>query len=690
MNHLVIGVLPPQSLNLSLQSITFAKSFSRYFNYSLNQKNKVSAYIIKVYDESGNALSEDNYIQYSHKDLIEFYENVDFDFMVFFYFKNINKNYLIEVNSYSYQTSSFFDTKQYILSENNFETIYKKILSDIFNSLDIELYWDKVLIPKYSDILELSKIIENDGLFFTFVDNQLFFNDLLNLYLTNKSNFIFQYLLEKLLISENIFVTIEFIEKIDNLETDNYEIILMMVIFLLQLNLTEKAELYLKKIWDNKSNHYVFWQLAAELYFKKNDLKKARKFVIKAISLNPFIQKTFELLLEIFIKSNFNKTLETVINTIPSFIKDNLEHSPKVQKLLAIYYLSEKKYLKAIDYIRNNISDPEAFLIYLKLLFYLENYQELNNFCIIMPTDYNLLKYEENFKYQTDLFLYAFSLYQKASIQNVDMLKFIYFKKLNKKYLYFYVLKYLYDENDKIDLNNNFYKALFFILLSEFDEALNLLTTESKHKSELQSDVYLFLGLLLETVFGNITSINYFKKAYHLNNSIKSLDSIIIFYYNTKQTLLFKWFLKKRIKLKKNDDFQIYYSIKNYLLQKKYNQAMNLLTENKQMKENNQELYIYLQIELFYYLKKYNEMFFYLKNYKNNVMEDENLSFYMGEVLSYVYKNRKGVFYLQQSYNLNPNSLSKKMLDKAYKIFGINNEQNQKISFIKKIFRGKK
>jgi len=690
MNHLIIGVLPPQSLNLSLQSITFAKSFSRYFNYSLNQKNKVSAYIIKVYDESGNALSEDNYIQYSHQELIEFYENIDFDFMVFFYFKNINKNFLLEVNSYSYQTSLFFDAKQYILSENNFEIIYKKILSDIFNSLDVELYWDKVFIPKYSDILELSKIIENDGLFFTFVNNQLFLNDLLTLYLKNKSSFTFQYLLEKLLIIENIFITIEFIEKIDNLKVDNYEIILMIIIFLLQLNLIEKAEIYIKKIWDNKSNHYVFWQLAAELYFKKNDLKKARKFIIKAISLNPFIQKTFELLLEIFIKSNFNKTLEIVINTIPSFIKENLEHSPKIQKLLAIYYLNEKKHLKALDYIRNNLNDSEAFLIYLKLLFHLENYQELNNFCIIMPTDYNIFKYEENYKYQTDLFLFAFSLYKKISIQDVDLLKLLYFKKINKKYLYFAVIKYLYDENDKIDLNNNFYKALFFILLSEFDIALDLLITESKHKSKLQSDTYLFLGLLLETVFGNVTSINYLKKAYHLNKSIKSLDSIIVFYYNTNQTLLFKWYLRKRIKIKKNDDFQVYYSIKNYLIQKKYNQALNLLAENLQMKNSNQELYSYLQIELFYYLKKYDEMFSYLKNYKNDVMEDENLSYYMGEVLSCVYKNRKGLFYLQQSYNLNPNSLSKKMLNKAYKLFGINIEQNQKVSFIKKIFRGKK
>lgn len=687
MKHLILGVLPPQSLNLSVQSITFAKAFSRYFNFSLNQKNKVSSYIIKVYDESGNALSEDNYIEYTHKELIEFYENVDFDFMVFFCFKSVKNQYLIEVNLYSYQRLLFFAERQYILSKNNFELIYKKIIEDLFNSLDIEFYWDKVFIPKYSDIWELSEIIENDGLFFRFVNNELFLNDLLNLYIKNKSSFTFQYLLEKLLITENIFITTKFIEKIDSFEIDNYEIILMMVIFLLQINLPEKAEFYLKRVWDNSSNHYVFWQLAAELYLKKNDLKKARKFIIKAISLNPFIQKTFELLLEIFAKSNYHKTLEIFINTIPSFIKENLENSPKIQKLLAIYYLNEKKYLKAIDYIKNNLNDSETFWIYLKLLFHIENFEEIKNMCLIYSDYCDISKYEETFSYQSDMFLYGFSFYNGLRTNN-NQFKLIYFKKINKKYLFFSVLNYL--NNNNIDLNNNFYKALFFILLSEFDEALKLLLAEIKNKSKIQGDIYLFLGLLLKSIFNNPKSVNYLKKAYQISNSINALESIIIFYYNSNQKFWFKWYLKKRIKLKKNDDFQIYFLIKSYLIQKKYKEAFNLLVENNQIKESNQELYNYLQIEIFYYLKKYDDMFLYLKNYENDIMSDENLSYYIGEVLSCVYKDRKGVFYLQQSYNLNPNSLSKKMLSKAYKLFGINKEQYQESSFIKNIFRGKK
>lgn len=670
-----IAIFPVQTKSLLEEDIYFAKTLSLFINLSLETTIYISSSVVKLIAKNGSIISEDLYIKYSINDLLEIYDDKTIDYILFIDISKKKNSYLVTSYIYTGIKKELKKTQDYILSENLFENTYKVIISDILKGIGegvlINIEEDSednsMYISDYLLFNKIRNIIKYDNNFFNTKDDFKYIKYLQNIYFEHKEISIIRYIVKKLLNMNNIFFIYEIINSLKDNDKDNDYTLFLLSTTLMEFNQYQEAINFLNEI-NNKSIFFTFKAalintLKADSYLKLNNLKLARKYIMKSIKNNIKLYATYELFLEIMFKSKYFLAFKSYLDL--DYYKTVRRDSYKANYWIARYYseidVDNKKALSVIEDFKFN---ADIIFIYLKILYRIsnedDNYDKLNSYILDLYHK-NIFEYDENLNGDIEfvkLFIQVF-LYtkQRANILSFSIKEKIILSPYSEMKLGFndiekIIFNYIYDN---VSLDISVINKLLFFILKDYEIGVNKLI----EKKEL----YYYTKALIE----NKNKLKLLKKSLKLKMDVSVLNKIVIYYHKNKKYLAMRKYLNIRKKYIKNDEFDIFYTVKLLILRKRYAESLKII-EN--LEHINDDIDI-LRIEIYFKTKQYDKMLDLMKKYNSTVIKDSYLSYLNGWVLSKIKNNRKGLFYLQNSYNLNPNKILQKQLIKEYKRYGI-------------------
>jgi hypothetical protein len=663
-----IAIFPIQSKTLEKEDIFFVKTLSLFIHLSLDSLLYTNSTIIRLVSANGEVIPEEMYLEYTINELLDIYNDNTVNYLLFINTSKNKSNYIITYNIYENNTQNLLNSKHYILSENLFEKTYKLMIFDILKNIGSEIYIDNYLVS-FSIFKEVKNIIENDDNFFSNVNNLKYIEELNTIYSKYNDLSIFKYIIRKLLSTNNIFLTNKIINDLKLKEKNNGYALLLLATTLIEfkqytealniLNSIEKESIFFKL------KEGIISTIIAETYLKLNDLKNARTHIMKSIKFRSTIQETDELFLEIMFKSKYFLAFKSFLDL--DFKESTIVNSPKASYWIARYYseISINNNI-ALSYLENFKYNSDIIFLYLKILYRI-SYENNNNdklrHYITNLYKKNILNTKEdnnnNLEY-VKMFVKVFIvLNEKNNLKNLfikDKIEIIPFSEIN--FSFENIEKNIFNQiYYNIDLEPSVIRILLFFILNDYNIA------NKELKNSTRKDLYFYTKSLINKK----NRLKLLKKSYKFKKNLSVLNKIIIYYCENKNHIRMSIFLKKRKKYVLNDEFSMFYTIKNCMLKKKYKKALEII-ENI---ENLNDDFIILKSEIYFNLKEYEKMINILKKYKNDIVGDNHLSYIYGIALSKIKNNREGLFYLQNSYNLNPNKKLQKELIKEYKRYGI-------------------
>ncbi len=670
-----IAIFPIQTKSLVEEDIYFAKTLSLFIHLSLETTIYISSSIVKLITKNGSIVSEDLYAKYSIDDLLEIYNDKTIDYILFIDLLKKKNSYLITSHIYTGINKELKITRNYILSENLFEKTYKVMISDVLKDIGERLLISieedsndyKMYVTDYSLFKKIKNIIKHDDNFFNTENSLKYIKGFQNIYLEYREISIIRYIVKKLLTMNNIFSVYEIINSLKENDKNNDYTLFLLSTTLMEFKQYQEAINLLNEINDKS----IFFTLKAGLintlkadcYLKLNNLKLARKYIMKSVKNNITLDGTYELFLEIMFRSKFFLAFKSYLD-LDSY-KIVRKNSYKANYWIAKYYsevaIDNKKALSVIENFRFNV---DIIFIYLKILYRIssedDNYDKLNAYVLEL---YNkkIFEYDEKLNNNIEfvkLFIQVF-LYtkQRTNILSFSIKEKIILSPYNEMILGFndiekIIFNYIYDN---VSLDISVINKLLFFILKDYEIGVNKLI----EKKEL----YYYTKALTK----NKNKLKLLKKSLKLKMDISVLNKIVIYYYENKKYLAMRKYLNIRKKYIKNDEFDIFYSIKLLILRRKYEKSLKIIEDL----ENISDDIDILRIEIYFKTREYDKMLGLMKRYHSIVIKDSYLSYLNGWVLSKIKNNRKGLFYLQNSYNLNPNKILQKQLIKEYKRYGI-------------------
>ena len=664
-----LAIFPIKASSIEKKDVFYAKTLTLFLNLSLEYNFSVSSYIVRLTTSDNVTVPEYIYMDYPKEELIEKFSDTESDFIIYGEIKRKNKNNLVSL--YIYKNNRFKELiikKNYIFSEMNFEDIYKRMIKDIFIETDSIIIPEMDFISRKEIFEDLLKIIENDNNFFYVKDEIKYIENLRKLYLKYREVILLRYIIRKILLVKNYFLLHDLLQtlKQDIKNNDYIKFLLANALFefnqydeiLNLLNSIEKNSLFykLKESGINK--------LKARVYLKRNDLKSARNYIMKAINNFNTDKETNELFLEIMFKSKYFGAFKAFIKK--NSFTDTKENSVKINYWLAKYYYEVLLNPNiALLYINDYRFNELIIFQYLKTLYYVSyksgDYSLLELY-IKDLLDYKILSYENNNQNNfenTKLFIkvrillkqknnLAYMIKNKIDIQPFNETA-LNFKETSK-----IIFNYIYEHIDKDSKTIN---ALLFFILEDYKKAVNFLAENDKA-------LYYYATALITPE----KRLKYLKKSFKIKEDILVLNRIIQIYAENRSYFKLKKYLKIRRKYIKDDEFDIYYQVILNILKKNYSEAINILEKSSYKGE----IFKKLKAEILFYQKDYDSLLVFIKKNNDLIMSDYRLSYICGIVMLKIKNDRKGLFYLQNSYKLNPDKILKKVLIKEYKRYGIN------------------
>ncbi len=634
---------------LELKSSSLSKSMAKYIYFALNSINRVQAYMVKIF-EPELFVSEISYFDENIGSFIENSDSLELDYVIIFSVKIRDNMLTIKLSLVSKNIENKVSKWIYLYKFSDINDFYKKTVKDILDSIKYEKQVNP-FSPTIEQILQLAEIIDEEDFFISSKKERSFIKKLSQLYVKNGDPLIFQYILEKLVFSDNIFFQNEIVEILEKKASTPHFSIMMTLFFMKKKNYKE-AEAYFNKAKKELPDSDLVWQIGAETLFLAGKIKEAKKAIIKAVELNPLQLKTIELFVEISFSETGDLSLifEYFLKKIPDFLKNQLMESPKVIFITAKNQFSKKKFIEALNLIEP-ISDKniEYFKFYLKTLLSLKEFSKI----------YKALQ-NSTFD-EIEIFKIGYSIFYKKSAEKIDFFPKIVNEidfdgyltiilegdTIDEKFFYNYLLMVLKETPKDSSFSSREIEAIFWILLDENQRAVEILYNQPP---SLLRD--LTLGLLFYTKYDSkYKGFQFFKRMSSFEFSL----SLIIIYHFTEKNLFRLWFyLKKREKiLKTKDFFQIYYEIKlnieignikkGYSIFKKYFET-HLNSKNTQFVSDSSNIYKFSEIE-----KKNSN----LDNFNKNSLElNENIDFLEKKIIF----NKKS----EQSQQKNRSEIDKK------------------------------
>ena len=670
-----IAIFPIQAKSLLKEDIYFTKALSLFIHLSLETTLYLSSSIVKLISSDGNIISEDFYIKYSIDELLNIYNDKTIDYLLFLDISKNSNSYLVTYYIYNGNNKKLKKTRNYILNENLFEDTYKMIISDILTDMGESILINtdnksesyEMYITDYSLFKKIKDIIKYDDSFFYTEDSNRYISELKKIYFEYREISIIRYIIKKLLAVNNIFFVYEIINSIKINDENNDYTLLLLATTLIEFRQYREAINLLNEI-NTKSVFYMLKQglintLKAEAYLKLNNLKPARKYIMKSVKTSIRFDGTYELFLEIMFKSNFFLAFKSYLEL--DKYKAVRNSSYKANYWIAKYYsevsIDNRRALSVIEDFKFNIN---IIFIYLKILYRISiennNYDKLNDYILNLYTK-KVFEYKEtsgNNMGFVKLFIKTF-LYikQKSNILSFSVKEKIILEPYKEIQLTFddiekIIFNYIYDN---VSLDIPVINKLLFFILKDYETGVNKLKEEK--------EIYYYTKALINDKY----RLKFLKKSLKLKMDISVLNKIIICYHSSKKYLKMKKYLKIRKKYIKNDEFDVFYTIKLMFLRKQYRKSLELM---EKLEINSQEIEL-LKVEIYFNIKEYDKMLDMMKKYNSTIIKNSYLSYLNGWVLLKIKNNRKGLFYLQNSYNLNPNKILQKLLIKEYKRYGI-------------------
>jgi len=658
-----IAIFPVQSKSLKEEDIYFAKTLSLFIHLSIESLLFISSNLVRLIGSDDNVVSENLYIKYSIDELLNKYDDISIDNILFIDISNKKGSYIITYYLYDGIKKELKGTKNYILNNNLFEKTYKLMISDLLENIDSEYFIPEsylIELPVFNDI---KKIIKDDDNFFYAEDKLKYIEGLKEIYFKYKEISILRYIVRKLLNINNIFFVNKIINDLKEHESKNDYILFLLVTTLMEFKQYQEALNLLDSIEEEsvffKLKEGIIHTIKSEIYLKLDNLKLARKHIMKSVKYRIAIKDSYELFLEIMYKSKFFLAFKSYLemDRYEMIRKD----SDKANYWIAKYYseisVDNKKALSAIEDFKFS---PDIIFLYIKILYRISisenNTDKLNDY-IISLYNMNILeaKNSNNLEFVKKFIKIILYLKQENNLLSFSVkkrIKLIPYKEIELSFndVEKIIFNYIYENTSLDDL---IIKKLLFFILGDYSIGIEMLHDDK--------GLYFYCKALVDSK----KRLKYLKRSLKIKMEIPVLNKVIIYYNDKKNYFGLKKFLNIRKKYIENDEFYNFYMAKLLILGKKYKKALKFIDEN----DNNLEI---LKSEIYFYIKEYDKMLDLMKKHNNEVVKDSNLSYLNGLVLLKIKNSRKGLFYLQNSYNLKPNKILQKRLIKEYKRYGIN------------------
>ena len=658
-----IAIFPVQSKSLKEEDIYFAKTLSLFIHLSIESLLFISSNLVRLIGSDDNVVSENLYIKYSIDELLNKYDDISIDNILFIDISNKKGSYIITYYLYDGIKKELKGTKNYILNNNLFEKTYKLMISDLLENIDSEYFIPEsylIELPVFNDI---KKIIKDDDNFFYAEDKLKYIEGLKEIYFKYKEISILRYIVRKLLNINNIFFVNKIINDLKEHESKNDYILFLLVTTLMEFKQYQEALNLLDSIEEEsvffKLKEGIIHTIKSEIYLKLDNLKLARKHIMKSVKYRIAIKDSYELFLEIMYKSKFFLAFKSYLemDRYEMIRKD----SDKANYWIAKYYseisVDNKKALSAIEDFKFS---PDIIFLYIKILYRISisenNTDKLNDY-IISLYNMNILeaKNSNNLEFVKKFIKIILYLKQENNLLSFSVkkrIKLIPYKEIELSFndVEKIIFNYIYENTSLDDL---IIKKLLFFILGDYSIGIEMLHDDK--------GLYFYCKALVDSK----KRLKYLKRSLKIKMEIPVLNKVIIYYNDKKNYFGLKKFLNIRKKYIENDEFYNFYMAKLLILGKKYKKALKFIDEN----DNSLEI---LKSEIYFYIKEYDKMLDLMKKHNNEVVKDSNLSYLNGLVLLKIKNSRKGLFYLQNSYNLKPNKILQKRLIKEYKRYGIN------------------